>query len=59
MLTASVHINPPSCPAASNARLVGDPVDTLTGAVFDGKLEFRLIGPRHRRQQCKNYDAES
>ena len=26
-------------------RLVGDPVDTLTGAVLDGKLEFRLTGP--------------
>jgi len=25
--------------------LVGDPVDTLTGAVFDRRLEFRLIGP--------------
>jgi RHS repeat-associated protein len=24
---------------------VGDPVDTLTGAVLDGKLEFRLTGP--------------
>ncbi len=24
---------------------VGDPVDTLTGAVFDRKLEFRLTGP--------------
>jgi RHS repeat-associated protein len=26
-------------------RLVGDPVDTLTGAVFDRKIEFRLTGP--------------
>ena len=33
------------CPASTNPQLVGDPVDTLTGAVFDGKLDFRLIGP--------------
>jgi len=25
--------------------VVGDPVDTLTGALLDRKLEFRLIGP--------------
>ena len=35
-----------SCSLGPNARrLVGDPVDTLTGAVFDLKLEFRLTGP--------------
>ncbi|HMJ66218.1 MAG TPA: DUF6531 domain-containing protein, partial [Candidatus Binatia bacterium] len=33
------------CPGKSDPRLVGDPVDTLTGAVFDKKLEFRLTGP--------------
>lgn len=27
------------------ASVVGDPVDTLTGAVLERKLEFRLIGP--------------
>lgn len=31
--------------SAEDPRLVGDPVDTLTGAVTDRKLEFRLIGP--------------
>ena len=31
------------CPFS--ARVVGDPVDTLTGALLDRKLEFRLIGP--------------
>jgi RHS repeat-associated protein len=34
-----------SCSTAPAHRLVGDPVDTLTGAVFDRKLEFRLTGP--------------
>jgi RHS repeat-associated protein len=33
------------CSASLDPRLVGDPVDTLTGAVFDRRLEFRLIGP--------------
>src|SRR5262245_32842038 len=28
-----------------SAAVVGDPVDTLTGALLDRKLEFRLIGP--------------
>ena len=32
-----------ACNAAPH--LVGDPVDTLTGAVVDLKLEFRLVGP--------------
>jgi len=35
----------PFCLSEANPRLVGDPVDTLTGAVFDGKLDFRLTGP--------------
>lgn len=30
---------------AIDPQLVGDPVDTLSGAVFDRKLEFRLAGP--------------
>ena len=34
-----------SCSTAPDHRLAGDPVDTLTGAVFDRKLEFRLTGP--------------
>jgi RHS repeat-associated core domain len=33
------------CSSAPDHRFVGDPVDTLTGAVFDRKLEFRLTGP--------------
>ena len=33
----------PACQQAPH--LVGDPVDTLTGAVTDQKLEFRLVGP--------------
>ena len=33
----------------ADPRLVGDPVDTLTGAVFDRKLEFRLVGPLELR----------
>jgi RHS repeat-associated protein len=37
-------------------RLVGDPVDTLTGAVFDRKLEFRLIGPLELRWY-RHYDS--
>jgi RHS repeat-associated protein len=46
------------CSSATNHRLVGDPVDTLTGAVFDRKLEFRLTGPlelwwyRHYDSSC-------
>jgi len=34
-----------SCSSAPDQRFVGDPVDTLTGAIFDRKLEFRLTGP--------------
>jgi RHS repeat-associated protein len=34
-----------SCLRLSDPRLVGDPVDTCSGAVFDRKLEFRLTGP--------------
>ena len=34
-----------ACCDTTEPWLVGDPVDTLTGAVFDRKLEFRLTGP--------------
>jgi RHS repeat-associated protein len=45
-----------SCSTAPADRLVGDPVDTLTGAVFDRRLEFRLIGPLELR--CyRHYDS--
>jgi RHS repeat-associated protein len=37
-------------------RLVGDPVDTLTGAVFDRELEFRLTAPLELRWY-RNYDS--
>ena len=33
----------PRC--TGDPRLVGDPVDTLTGALLERKLDFRLIGP--------------
>jgi len=33
------------CQAANNPRFVGDPVDTLTGAVTEQTLDFRLTGP--------------
>lgn len=45
-----------SCSTAPSHRLVGDPVDTLTGAVFDRKLEFRLIGPLELRWY-RHYDS--
>lgn len=34
-----------TCAAALAPHLVGDPVDTLTGAVIDKVLDFRLTGP--------------
>lgn len=34
-----------ACSPFVDPRLVGDPVDTLTGAVFDRQFEFRLTGP--------------
>lgn len=34
-----------ACLNAADVRLVGDPVDTLTGAVIDEMLDFRLTGP--------------
>jgi len=38
-----------SLSSLSDPRLVGDPVDTLTGAVYDQKLDFRLTGPLELR----------
>lgn len=45
-----------SCSTDPDHRLVGDPVDTLTGAVFDRKLEFRLTGPLEFRWY-RHYDS--
>ena len=45
-----------SCPILIGPRVVGDPVDTLTGAVFDRKLEFRLTGPLELRWY-RHYDS--
>jgi RHS repeat-associated protein len=44
------------CSVGMDPRLVGDPVDTLTGAVFDRKLEFRLAGPLELRWY-RHYDS--
>jgi len=44
------------CPAAGNPRLVGDPVDTLSGAVVDRMLDFRLTGPIELRWY-RHYDS--
>lgn len=46
----------PSCCTALDPRQVGDPVDTLTGAVSDRKLEFRLVGPLDLRWY-RHYDS--
>jgi RHS repeat-associated protein len=45
-----------NCPSAGSPQWVGDPVDTLTGAVLDQKLEFRLIGPLELWWQ-RHYDS--
>ena len=45
----------PSC-LSSDPRLVGDPVDTLTGAVTDRMLDFRLTGPIELRWY-RHYDS--
>src|SRR5436190_3449725 len=34
-----------TCSMPPDHRLVGDPVDTLTGAIFDRVIDFRLTGP--------------
>lgn len=44
------------CNSALEPRLVGDPIDTLTGAVFDRRLEFRLTGPLELRWY-RHYDS--
>ena len=45
LYTAARLRAPADALSPADPRLVGDPVDTLTGAVFDGKIEFRLTGP--------------
>ena len=45
-----------SCISGIDARLVGDPVDTLTGAVVDRILDFRLTGPIELRWY-RHYDS--
>lgn len=44
------------CTPSNDPRLVGDPVDTLTGAVVDRTLEFRLTGPIELRWY-RHYDS--
>lgn len=44
------------CSAGSDPKLVGDPVDTLTGAVIDTMLDFRLTGPIELRW-FRHYDS--
>jgi RHS repeat-associated protein len=34
-----------ACPFSNNPGLVGDPVDTMTGAVLEAQRDFRLAGP--------------
>ncbi len=43
-------------PSPANPRLVGDPVDTLTGAVVDHMQDFRLTGPLELRW-ARYYDS--
>jgi RHS repeat-associated protein len=44
------------CPAAGDPRLVGDPVDTFSGALVDRMLDFRLTGPIELRWY-RHYDS--
>src|SRR5687767_6187272 len=44
------------CLAHGRPELVGDPVDTLTGAVVDRTLDFRLTGPIELRWH-RYYDS--
>ncbi len=44
------------CPGRGEPSLVGDPVDTLTGAVVDRQLDFRLTGPIELRW-TRHYDS--
>jgi RHS repeat-associated protein len=49
-------MNPAGCSHQLDPRLVGDPVDTLTGAVVDRVLDFRLTGPIELRWY-RHYDS--
>lgn len=44
------------CAASSDPRLVGDPVDTYSGAVVDRMMDFRLTGPIDFRWY-RHYDS--
>lgn len=44
------------CGQGGDPRFVGDPVDTLTGAAVERKLEFRLVGPIELRWY-RHYDS--
>lgn len=45
-----------ACPFGDNPRLVGDPVDTLTGAVIERQHDFKLAGPLPLRW-WRHYDS--
>ena len=45
-----------TCLTADAPHLVGDPIDTLTGAVVDRMIDFRLIGPIDFRWE-RQYDS--
>lgn len=45
-----------ACPFSNNPRLVGDPVDTLTGACVERQRDFRLAGPLPL-QWWRHYDS--
>ena len=49
-------MSPEHCVAGSDPKLVGDPVDTLSGAVVDRMLDFRLTGPIELRW-WRHYDS--
>jgi len=49
-------VNNQGCIAHEDPRLVGDPADTLTGAVTDRMLDFRLTGPIELRWY-RHYDS--
>ncbi|QDV26400.1 RHS repeat-associated core domain-containing protein [Aureliella helgolandensis] len=44
------------CPLSANPRLVGDPVDTMTGAVVEAQRDFRLAG-HLPLQWWRHYDS--
>ncbi len=45
-----------SCPLSGDPRLVGDPVDTMTGAVVEAQRDFRLAG-HLPLQWWRHYDS--